>query len=97
MHPNNELLKQTDIKDIADKGTAIYDSVKANYLPDQKGKYLAIDTESKDVYFAETSNEAVEKAKKEHPNSVFFVVKIGYSYSEALANYDEYAYGLHSR
>lgn len=95
MPSSEELLKQADIEDIAQKGTTIYESVKENYDPEQKGKFLAIDIESKDVYLADTSNEAVEQAKKAHPDKVFYVVRIGYSSAEALANMDEYAYGLH--
>ena len=96
MPSSEELLKQADIEDIAKRGTAIYESVKGTYGPEHKGKFLAIDVESKDVYLADTSSEAVESAKKAHPNNVFYVVRVGFSFTEALANMDEYAHWLHS-
>lgn len=41
------------------------------------------------------SSDAVEQARKEHPDKVFYVVKIGYSVAEALADMSLYAYGTH--
>ena len=82
---NEELLKQTDIQKIAEEGAKIYESIKLQYEPIQNGKFLAIDIESKDTFLGDTSSEAVELARKAHPNKVFYVVKIGFSAAETLA------------
>jgi|GEM_PF-1221184 len=75
-----ELIKKADIQKIADKGKAVYEAIKADYDPKEKGKFLAIDVDTKNVYLGETSAEAVESAKRKHPDAIFYVVKIGYDY-----------------
>lgn len=72
---------------IAIEGQKIYDEIKSKYEPQYNGKYLAIEADSKNVYLANSSVEAVQTAKKEHPDKVFYIVKIGFDYVETLANY----------
>jgi hypothetical protein len=50
------------------------------------GEFLAIDIDSKDVYVAPTSAEAVVAARGVHPNKVFYVVKIGFDAAETMAH-----------
>ena len=90
----NELLSQANIEQIAQEGSAIYERIKGRYAND-RGKFLAIDIPSEKAYRADTGADAVALARAVHPDHVFFVVKIGYSSSEAMAHMDEYAYGLH--
>ena len=80
-----DLIKNADIQKIVAEGTKIYQGIKANYDPQHSGKFLAIDTESQDVYLGSTSAEAVDLAKQAHPKSVFFVVKIGFDTVETMA------------
>lgn len=80
-----DLIKQTNIQKIAEEGAKIYEAIRLQYEPSQNGKFLAIDTESKDTYIGNASSEAVELARKAHPNKVFYVVKIGFSAAETLA------------
>jgi hypothetical protein len=82
---DDDLLKNVDLEKIGNEGEKIYEEVKSKYLPQDIGKFLAIEVDSKDVFWGENSNEAVEKAKKVHPGKVFFVVKIGYSANEILS------------
>lgn len=83
---NDNLIKKTDIQKIAEAGTKIYETIKLQYEPAQSGKFLAIDIESKDAFIGNTSSEAVELARKAHPNKIFYVVKIGFSAAETLAS-----------
>lgn len=83
---NNDLMKKADIQKIAEAGAKIYETIKLKYEPAQNGKFLAIDIGSKDAFIAITSSEAVELARKAHPNKVFYVVKIGFSAAETLAS-----------
>ncbi|MEO6077323.1 MAG: hypothetical protein ABIP54_00875 [Candidatus Andersenbacteria bacterium] len=78
-------MNQVDIQHIAFKGNGIYENLKAKYEK-EKGKFLAIDTESGDSFLAESNSEAVELAKNKYPDHVFYVVKIGYSATERLAS-----------
>ncbi|HLC63735.1 MAG TPA: hypothetical protein VJK25_00095 [Patescibacteria group bacterium] len=83
---SEEIIKKANIQSIADEGAKIYESLRLQYEPDQNGKFLAIDIESKEIFTGNTSSEAVELARKAHPDKVFYVVKIGYSAAETLAS-----------
>ena len=82
----NELLKKVDISKIADKGNKIYEKIKSKYVSTDVGKFLAIEVDTRNVYLAKTSVDAVEIARKKHPKKVFYVVKIGSSASEILSH-----------
>jgi len=82
---NEELIKKADIQKIAEEGAKIYEQVKVNYDPKEKGKFLAIDIDSKEVYLGTTGAEALELARGHHPNKVFYVVKIGFDVAETMA------------
>ena len=93
MSNSEELLKNANIQEIAEKGAKIYETVKAKFEPQENGKFLAIDIGSGDAYLANTSSEAVQLARKAHPDTVFYIVKVGYSVAEALADMGVYAHG----
>ena len=82
---NDELIKQADIHHIAEEGSKIYLEIKDKYDPKEKGKFLAIDIDSKKVYLGVTSAEAVEEAKKNHPDKIFYVIKVGFDAAETIA------------
>ena len=83
------------MQEIAEKGAKIYQELRENFEPAQIGKFLAIEVGSGDSYLAEASSEAVEQARKAHPNTIFYVVKIGHSVAETLAGLSSYAHGIH--
>lgn len=85
MYGNIDILKKTDIHRIADEGRKIYEKIKDEYDPKEKGKFLAIDIESSDVFLGETSSEALLKAKEKHPDKIFYVLKIGYDSIATMA------------
>ncbi|MFA5936286.1 MAG: hypothetical protein WC822_00195 [Candidatus Paceibacterota bacterium] len=80
-----ELIKKADLQKIVTKGSEIYKQIKDNYEPKDNGKFLAIDIDTEKVYFADTSAEAVELARKNHPKKVFYVAKIGFEAAETMA------------
>ena len=82
-----DLIQKADIEKIAREGEKIYEEVKPQYEPQENGKFLAIEPESKKVYFGNESVDAVMLAKKDYPHKVFYLVKIGYGYIETLAKY----------
>jgi len=86
MSNSEELIKKANIQKIAEEGAKIYETVKSQYEPAQNGKFLAIDIESRDTFVGNASSEAVELARKGHPDKVFYVVKIGFSAAETLAS-----------
>jgi hypothetical protein len=86
MSNREELIKNSDIEKIAKEGAEIYEKIKLKYEPNNNGKFLAIDIDSKDEFIGDTTSEAVELARKKYPDKVFYVVKIGSSASEILAS-----------
>ena len=82
---NDELIKKADIQKIAEEGAKIYEQIKVNYDPKERGKFLAIDIDSKKVYLGNTSAEALELARQNHPNKIFYVIKIGFDVAETMA------------
>ncbi len=85
MTNNEEFLKQADLQKIAEDGAKIYEQIKVKYEPQQRGKFLALEVESKKTYIGNTSAEALESARKEHPGKIFYVVKIGFDVADTLA------------
>lgn len=85
MNNGEELIKHANIQKIAEEGARIYDQIKVQYDPQQRGKFLAIDIDSKDAYLAATSADALALARQAHPNKVFYVVKIGFDVAETMA------------
>ena len=82
---NEELIKKADIQKIAAKGAKIYEKIKNKYEPQKNGKFLAINVDNEDIFMADNSSEAVEKARQKYPDKVFYVVKIGFSATEIMA------------
>jgi hypothetical protein len=83
---SEELLNTSNLQQVATEGALIYSKIKTNYEPQENGKFLAIDIKSGDAYLADTSANAVVEARKNHPDQVFYVVKVGYDAAETLAN-----------
>lgn len=81
------LIDRADIQKIADEGSKAYLEVKSKFDPEHKGKFLAIESESKSFYLGNTSAEALEKARMKHPEKIFYVVKIGFDSAETMANF----------
>ncbi len=81
-----ELTKNADLERIAKEGALIYEKVKVAYEPEHLGHFLAIDINSGKAYVAPTSAEAVVEARKAHPDTVFYVVKVGFDAAETMAH-----------
>ncbi len=79
------LVKTVDMERIANEGKKIYEEIKSKYEPQDKGRFLAIEVDSKEVFLADSTVEAVEAAKSKYPDKVFYVVKIGFSANEILS------------
>ena len=80
-----EQLKRVDMAYISEEGRKIYERVKDQYLPVHKGKFLAINADTADAYLGDTTIQALEQARSKHPDTVFYVVKIGYSAMEIMS------------
>lgn len=79
--------KNIDREKFVSDAETYYEKIKSEYEPDLIGKFLAINPETKQVYLADTSIEALKIAKKENPHTGFFIKKIGYGAVGTLATY----------
>ncbi|MBM3237811.1 hypothetical protein FJZ31_16100 [Candidatus Poribacteria bacterium] len=73
-------VKVVDKDFIVRKSEEIYQNIKTEMEANHKGKFLAIDPESGNYYLGKTSLEAGLNGRKEHPNSVFYIIRIGFPY-----------------
>lgn len=84
MISQGSLIDKADIQKIAEEGSKIYERIKKDYEPRENGKFLAIEINTQKTYLGHTSEEALDLAKKNHPDKVFYVVRVGYSFAEML-------------
>jgi hypothetical protein len=82
-----EITKNADLQKVVDQGKKIYEEIRGQYEPSYNGKFLAIDIDSRKTYMADTSVDAMLKARTEHPKKVFYMVKIGYDAVETITNF----------
>ena len=86
MENKEGMISQSEVQKISEEGLKIYQEIKHNYGEEDTGKFLAIEIESRDTYLSDTTSGAVESARRVHPDKIFYVVKIGFSVSEVLAD-----------
>lgn len=79
-----------NVEEISRKGAVVYETIKNQYEPMYKGQYLAIDPTTKEVFLGAVATDAVLAGKKVHPESIFYVVKIGYRAVDTLASLYQY-------
>ena len=64
---------------VAERGQKIYEErLKPILEPTQKGRFIAIEVGSGEYFVADTLLEALQTAKKKHPDKIFYTVKVGY-------------------
>jgi len=87
MEIDNKLLKPEEIERIATEGRKIYEEIKREYELEKKGKFLAIDIETKETFEDDSSAGALKQAKEKFPEKIFYVVKIGEASVETIAQH----------
>jgi len=70
---------KVDKDEVALKGQQIYDhTLKQKLERDHWGDVVVIEVDTGDYFLGKTSTEAINTAKEKYPNSIFYVVKIGF-------------------
>jgi hypothetical protein len=80
------LLEDVSLEEMAKKGEAIYDACRHKYEPQHNEKSLIIEVGSGKCYMGETVKDALAKAKKEHPDKLFYLRTIGVDALAILEN-----------
>jgi len=74
-----EKIRVVNKDELVDKGKEIYKKeLKDKLEPEHKGEFVAIDVKSGDYFLGKDPIEADEKARKKHPDNVFYLARIGY-------------------
>ncbi|MBM4039502.1 MAG: hypothetical protein FJ290_13400 [Planctomycetes bacterium] len=68
-----------DPHELVARGRAYYDKhLRARVEPEHVGKFLALDVESGDYEVDEDELAAIHRAEARHPNSLFYVMRVGF-------------------
>jgi len=60
------------------KAQNVYKQIKNQLEKDHKDEYVAIEPDSGDYFLGNDQIEVITKAKKKHPNKIFYLIKIGH-------------------
>jgi hypothetical protein len=69
---------QIDRKKLSSKGKEIYSRIVAELEPEHKGDIVAIEVDSGNYFLGRTVVEAGKRARKQHPDKVFYFARIGF-------------------
>jgi len=72
------------LDELAEKGEDIYERISGEVEEKYRGLFIAIEADSGDYSIAQSPLEAIDKARKKHPESVFYVKRIGYRVARIL-------------
>lgn len=70
--------RESDRKAFFERALAVYQQHKEQLETTARGKIVAIDIESGEVFIARTALEAAMKARKKFPDRLFYFVRVGY-------------------
>ena len=68
-----------DPRELARRGQAYYDDhLRATLEPEHKGKFLVLEVKTGDYEMDADEMAAIQRAKANHPESVFYILRVGY-------------------
>lgn len=73
--------------EIAQKGTEVYRKISKRIEKNHMGEFIAIEVESGKYFLGQTQVEAMEKAKKNFPTKIFYLIKIGSPVAVTFSGY----------
>jgi hypothetical protein len=73
---------------LIEKGQRFYEEhLKGQLEPEQTGRYVAIEPESGRYFLADTGTEALLEARRTLPESLFYLVRVGYPAADTFSGY----------
>jgi hypothetical protein len=69
---------QFDQRKVISGGKEIYNRIREKLEPQHRGEIVAIEVDSGDYFLGRTVTEATSKARKKHPDKVFYFVRVGF-------------------
>ena len=68
-----------DPDELARRGQDYYERfLRAKLEPAHRGKFLALEVETGDYALGETTVDALDRAEAKHPDSVFYILRVGH-------------------
>jgi hypothetical protein len=68
----------TDPRSLAHEGERIYaEKYKSQFEAQHNGEFAAVDVKSQQAFLGSTPEEALESARKEQPDGLFHLIKVG--------------------
>lgn len=77
MNNENNQEKNFSLEDFSRKSEAYYKEIKNDLETKHKGKYVALDFESKQYWIGDTATDALTRAKEKFPNKLFYLLQVG--------------------
>ncbi len=82
----------SDPKAIVEAGEAIYKELyQEKYEKDHLGRFVAINILTKRATLSDSASDALVKAKKDEPNGVFHLIRVGFPGAFQLSRYQSAA------
>jgi len=66
-----------NIKSFSKVAQSFYGEIKDELENTSNGKYVALDSETKQYWVGETASTALQKAKRKYPDKLFYLLQIG--------------------
>ncbi len=66
------------MRGLAAAGEKIYRRIRSRYEPKYNGEILAIEPQGAKVYLGKTPLEPMMRAKKDQPEKMFYIIRIGF-------------------
>ncbi|MBI3575393.1 MAG: hypothetical protein HY083_07060 [Gammaproteobacteria bacterium] len=66
-----------NLDEFSKKSEAFYNGIKTELEAQYKGKFAAIDFESKKFWIGDTVSDALQNAKAEFPTKLFYLIQVG--------------------
>lgn len=67
-----------NLEDFSKKSLEYYEQIKEQLKKETMGKFVALDYETSQYWLGETASETLEKAKKQFPEKLFYLLQIGF-------------------
>ena len=77
MNKKVSTLSTINPQELAEKGSKIYDQMHSNLEKSHWGEFVAIEVDSGKYFIDKTDIEALMKARRQFPDKVFYMVKVG--------------------
>lgn len=75
--------------EIAEKGITIYKKLSGRLEKKHFGEFVAIEVETGKYFVGETQMEAISEAKKEFPQKIFYLMKVGFPAVVTFSGYQQ--------